>query len=164
MFGLYSVTMDKLGFDWCEQQSCAWLVLLDMLTFLRLLCVPPSCDGSLQLRQHMAFQLTLVISFVPLIVWLGRTVRQLKSRSSVRQRCGRQCCLLVRAQTRFVRYLHHLTEGGQFPCNKKKKKTCGRQLQLLHANHISNSEYSRRQHKPAAEYWKVPPAAPGGAQ
>ncbi len=24
--------------------------------------------------------------------------------------------------TRFVRYLHHLTEGGQFPCNKKKKK------------------------------------------
>ncbi len=30
-------------------------------------------------------------------------------------------------KTRFVRYLHHLTEGGQFPCNppkkKKKKKT-----------------------------------------
>jgi len=26
------------------------------------------------------------------------------------------------AQTRFVRYLHQLTEGGQFPCNPKKKK------------------------------------------
>ena len=28
----------------------------------------------------------------------------------------------VRAQTRFVRYLQHLTEGGQFPCNPEKKR------------------------------------------
>ena len=28
----------------------------------------------------------------------------------------------VRAQTKFVRHLNHLTEGGQFPCNQKKKK------------------------------------------
>ena len=28
----------------------------------------------------------------------------------------------VRTQTRFVRYFHHLMEGGQFPCNPQKNK------------------------------------------
>ena len=54
-------------------------------------------------------------------------VKQLRSRSSLRQHCDRR---------------------------------------PFHAKHISNSNYgsprrSGRQHKPAAEYWKLPPAAPG---
>ncbi len=42
---------------------------------------------------------------------------------------------VVRAQTRFVRYLHHLREGGQFPCNPEKRgnnlSVSEQQMQML---------------------------------
>ncbi len=103
--------MDKLGFDWCEQQSCAWLVLLDMLTFLRLLCVPPSCDGSLQLRQHMAFQLTLVIFFRSAYC-VARTYSQTAQEQIQRQTALWQTVLSACSGSNQVRSVPSSFDGG----------------------------------------------------